>query len=77
MKATGPIGPPIGASGASGSSWFGLKPLVALVGVVSCRVKRIARTEIKILREGRDFGARSLLLFFVFAATSCINVRLP
>jgi hypothetical protein len=74
MKDTG--AGPIGASGASGSSWFGLKLLVALAGGVSCRVKRIATMEIRILRESRDLGAKGLFFFFVFAGTSCVNVRL-
>src|SRR5258708_37258468 len=71
MNATG--AGPIGASAGNGSSWFVLKPLMALVGVVNCRTKRVTRTDMKIIREARGLGARSLLLLFRSRGTTCVN----
>jgi len=75
MNATG--AGPIGASAGNGSSWFVLKPLmIALVDLVGSRAKTITRTEMRIIREARDLGARSLFLLFGLPGTTCMNVSL-
>src|SRR5260370_21294131 len=67
---------PIGASAGKGSSWYVLKPLIALVGVVNCRTKRVTRMDMKIMREARGLGARSLFLLFRSPGATCVNIRL-